>query len=275
MKQLLIALICFFSFSAVHAQDYTVTMKVAPKEALSERWVFLVDGSDSISTVLPKAMAGFRETVNYTGESLKWTCILFSEEWPRVYYGENAVKFFVPHNHDEFNWFIASKKNFGNLQRWIGKNITTNSKVHLALKTALTIDVKNITIIFITDGGITEACHDHSVQLFVNGNRIIERDTRFDETNELINTWQEWRKKRGLNYALISCIGISNGHYSWMCKACSQKLRTGKSTIKHNYGIDDNCDDNIGGKPSDKKCQAWLSSLGSQWHGGYWLVEKK
>jgi hypothetical protein len=268
------ALALFFSLmmSTTVAQEYTVKMVVPQQEALSERWCFVIDGSDSIKTVLPKAIVGFRRVTNISAERLNFTAVLFSGELPTPYY-KDEKRFFSPGDiGHKWDWFEASPNTFKELEKWIQANIGVTSFSHMSLKSALTIRKRNLTLVLITDGGFTEACGEFPIEILKDGSK---RDTRFDETEKLINKWQKWRKKNGFNYAIIASIGIRNSHYSDICMACRQQLLNEKVTARHNYKVPDNWENNIGDKPSDEKCQDYLMHLGSKWHGGYYIVEKK
>ena len=67
----------------------------------------------------------------------------------------------------------------------------------------------------------------------------------FSSTYKTIRGGQNWRAKNGYREAAIVTIGIENRNYMH------------------------------GGKPSDKKCQAFLKKIGKKWNGGYFLVKKR
>lgn len=197
---------------------YKVEMVVAPAHRLSDHWIFVVDGSDSMRGVWDKVSEGFGEVTAFQIDEVYFAAITFDDE------GMERFR----------DWESGSVDGLSALSIFINSRERgrrpVNSYGMRAIEMALEQSVDELTIFLITDGGFTEVCR-------AGGNFSIIRDG--------IARAQQKRVDGGLSQALICTIGIENKNYT------------------------------AGNKPSDEECQGFLSSIGSQWGGGYFLVSEK
>lgn len=175
-------------YTPIYAQqpqtNYTIEMKVAPEQPLSNRWCFVVDNSHSIRGVAEKANAAFLECIKARTDQLEYSIVVFNNQ------GMDRFR----------DWQWASESSFEDAFNWV-KNDPHNgvlSYATTALETALKQERDELTVIIISDGGFTEVSKS-------GGSWEIIRDT--------IRRSQLWRYDNGLSQALITTIGIHNPVY--------------------------------------------------------------
>lgn len=222
---------------------------VEPKLRPTKNWIFVVDNSDSMLDVFHKSLEGFKLVTQTPSDDWKFKLIVFSDMGK-----QNTFKAKNEANIEE-DWHAASPTSFDSARRWANKpqNRGTNSHGLPAIIAALHEPIDELTIVIISDGGLTSACENRG----------------FGTTESTIAKAQSWRSKNGHGMAIITTIGIRNSHYSAFCSACNRN----KGNTKHNYSLPDQWQTNKGHKPSDADCQAFMQRLGSTYFGGYVLVE--
>lgn len=199
--------------------------------------------------VFHKSLEGFKLVTQMPTDDWQFKLIVFSD------LGKQRI-FKSPNDEGkQEEWQTASPESFDKARRWANNPQQRGTQSHglPALVAALQEPIQDLTIILISDGGLTSACENRG----------------FAETESIIAKWQAWRSKNNYGMAIITTIGISNKHYSAFCPACNRN----KAGAKHNYSIPDQWQTNKGHKPTDIDCQAFMQRLGSTYFGGYILVE--
>lgn len=214
--RLMMALALLVLFAAPvggQTESTQVTMVSAPTRRFTTHWVFLVDTSYSTHKVFNKVKAGFFEALNSKIDELYFSVITFNneydqDEWP----GNGEERPFTEANLEEAD-------------QWINDHCGILSYGAKALEMAIRRNTANLTVILISDGGFTEATGRHGFGAILNA----------------IDTSQQWRINRGLNPAVLCCIGVENKAYGWP-------------------------------KQPDEICQGVLKGIGERWGGGYFLA---
>lgn len=210
----------------------------AKKNAISPNVVFVIDGSSTINNSLDMSKK-FQKAWDYIASLMASDQFYFCVY---VFHDKNKEKY--------YNWVnaggLAGKKELAKAKKWILKNTSVYSwglkAIRLALRKINLLDKnkisrKTLTVVLISDGGLTEAARAIS-----DGSKGWHH---YSDINKTIEREQAKRKKKGLGKASIVTIGIENKEH-W---SLSVKRR-------------------------DWECQKWLRYLGTQYGGGYYLVRK-
>lgn len=166
---------------------YNMTMVEPPTIRLTNTWAFIFDTSSSMKQDrVAKAHYGFVSATNHAGTGVdEWKFCVFT-------FNDRGV--------DRFrDWEEASVDSFKAAHKWSNKpwQRGTLSYADAAIKKALQLKKKDLTVILITDGG------------FSNGSG----GDGMDRVKKIINEGQAWRVKHGYGKAIIACIGIQNLYY--------------------------------------------------------------
>ena len=231
----------------------TATEVVRPERGvITKNWIFVVDNSDSTRDVFHKAVEGYKHVTQFPTDEWFFKLIVFSDS------GKQRT-FKTGQKDKKKDWHPASVDDFRAARRWANRRVNrgANSKGLSAMVEALKEPKTELTIVLISDGGFTTAC------------RVSDEKRRFAGVESSIASWQAWRGRQGYGPAVIVSIGIRNSHYSAFCRAC----RRNYPGSRHNYALPDRWASNKGNKPSDTECQAFLRRLGTNYLGGYVVVE--
>lgn len=240
--------VLLLSTTALANDQPQVETIVLPKKRLTKHWVFVIDTSDSMKGVFHKVVKGLQHLTQAPTDEWKFAVLVFNnagqERWFKPIIDGKRTK-----------WIPASVNTFALAAMWIDKTRQrgTNSKALRALEWALKSQRKELTVVIIGDGGFTSACENHG----------------FGKVRKVITDSQAWRASNGFGNALITTVGVANSHYSILCARC---VRGARAKTRHNYRVPDFWKTNIGKKPSDIDCQAFLKELGTTYEGGYLLV---
>lgn len=216
----------------------------AKKHSISPNIVFLIDASSSIdksSNLTAKFNKAWNRITSLLGHDELYFCIY-------IFHDKNDDRF-----RPWTNVFGPNKKNeFKEAYRWIKNNTGMYSYGQIAIRKALrernplnkNPTMKDtLTIIFITDGGLTEAAEYAQRQCLT----IDEEEERaYYSLYDEIKSGQAWRQKNGLPTATICCIGLENKEV-WSLSV----------------------------KRPDWECQRFLNVVGKKNYGGYFLVRNK
>lgn len=215
--------------------------------AITGRWTFVIDTSDSMGGNFHKAVEGLGAVTQSATDEWKFSVIVFNdrgnERWMMVNDGNTKTK-----------WLPMSPTNLAAAEKWISASSQNGvcSFGNRAVQWALQQEVDELSIFWVTDGGFSTASNN----------------VGFDPIRNAVRAGQEWRFNRGLRPASITTIGIANPHYSAWCRACINP-KTGR---EHDYAKPDVYYANIGKKLSDRRCQDFLKEIGTDYKGGYLLV---
>lgn len=213
INSLLISLLVFLLVLTIPigAQDSThkMEMKVAPAYPLSNHWIFVVDGSDSMRGVFDKVKRSFSEFKEFQADE--------------VYYA--AITFDDPSMERFREWERGSPDTLDEITKWVNvrerNRIPVNSYGIRAIQMALEQSEEELTIILITDGGFTEVCRH-------NGD--------FSVISNVIESGQQARVNRGLSQALICSIGIENKHYTAGNKPSDERCQEFMASVGSQWG---------------------------------------
>lgn len=193
--------------------DIEIAVVTAPASPLTTQWCFVIDNSRSMRDVFYKARGAFLEAVRLPGDQLEYSLVAFNNQ---------GMDRFRP-------WEWASADSFKEADKWIrdDKHGGVLSYGATAIATALRQEKRELTVLIISDGGFTE---------------VSRAGGSWDVIRRVFVEGQQWREKKDLPPAIVTCIGISNPSYT------------------------------AGNKPSDADCQTFLNEIGTRYKGGYFLV---
>lgn len=137
---------------------------------------------------------------------------------------------------DAFIWTRSNQGMFSYGQVCLSKAIKERNPLNLnpTMRDAL-------TIVLITDGGLTEAARYGTKKGFAAG-----EGGSYEPIYQAIEDAQLWRKQNGLSQATICTVGLQN-LYKWSLSV----------------------------KRPDDECQKFLKYIGTRYKGGYFLVRNK
>lgn len=155
-----------------------------PTAQLTTNWCFLVDTSHSMRGVFDKARLAFFEATSYPTDQLRFSVITFDNR------GMERFQ----------DWKDASQEEFRKTSNWIREREEYRILSYgvKAIEMALDLQVQNLTILVISDGGFTE---------------VSTSGRRWDVIREAFSQGQQRRLNRGLGSAIITTIGIENPEY--------------------------------------------------------------
>lgn len=163
---------------------YRMTMVNPPAVRLTNNWAFIFDTSHSMKQDrVAKAHYGFVNATNHSTDEWKFCVFTFND-----------------HGVDRFlDWEEASVDSFKAAHKWSNKPRQRGvlSYANAAIKKALHLKTKDLTIILITDGGFSSSAGTDGLV----------------KVKQIIADGQAWRQKNGYGKAIIACIGIQNLYY--------------------------------------------------------------
>jgi len=158
---------------------YNMTMIKKPKVPLTKNWAFIIDTSHSMNQDrVEKAHKAFQIATQFPTDELNFCMYTFNDQ------GVDRFR----------DWKKASPDEFKAAHNWARKKWQRGvlSYAGAAIRKALHLEKRELTIIIISDGGFTEG---------------------YKKIKDIITEGQGWRVKYGFGRAIIACIGIQNLYY--------------------------------------------------------------
>ena len=256
IRTIIISVLLLLTFTATSPanrnDDFTIV--VNPEEgAISNRWVFVVDTSDSLNGIFDLAIKSLNFITMQNTDDWKFSVIVFNncgcEKW-------FTIVDETPGRRGETIWAPTTPQYLSQASKWISnpQQHGVNSYAIGAIEKSLKLETEVLSVFWITDGGFTSSSDNKG----------------FGEIKKLVEECQQWRRRRGLNQASITTVGIKNSHYSAWCRACSSN----NPRFRHNYSLPDVYYANKGKKLSDARCQNFLRWIGERYRGGYICVSR-
>lgn len=199
--------------------DIKLEMIQSPGIRFTDSWTFIIDGSVSLwftelqtkCRLLKKSEKAFRYATSFPTDSMKFNVFLFA--------GDSLTE-----RHAYRDWATGLPDEFKATRKWMSDNIGgIGGRLGLyshgieSIRLSLYQKQKNLTILWITDGGFTSACYTGD----------------YSKIDKVIAEGQAWRLLNGYSKAIIVTIGIENRHYlaggkpsDKICQAYLRKIGT-------------------------------------------------